>query len=346
MGLPVTSAGDLAQVARRLVASGKGLLAIDESNGTCDQRFTAAGIPPTPAMRRRWRELMITAPGLGSCISGVILYDETLRQSRDDGTSFVQCLTTAGILPGIKVDIGVQPLAGHPGEGVTEGLDHLRVRLLEYRDLGARFAKWRGVLNPAPPLPSPACLIANAHALARYAALSQEACLVPIVEPEVLMAGDHDLQRCAEVTRASLHCVFRELYEQGVALDSVILKTNMVLPGLAWTPQAEPDQVAEATLDCLREVVPGAIAGVAFLSGGQASILASIRLNAMHLRLRQRAEPWALTFSFARALQEPALALWGGDNGAIDIAQAALLHRARCNLAAGHGTYQREMDTP
>ena len=336
----------LAREARMLVADGKGLLAIDESTATCNMRLAAAGITPSLAARRAWRELLITTPDLASCISGVILYDETFRQANDDGVSFLRVLADAGLIPGIKVDLGAQPLAGHPGGKVTEGLDGLRERLLEYRDLGARFAKWRAVLQPDRPQHNPACVAANAHALARYAALCQEVGLVPIVEPEVLMDGAHDLERCATVTGEVLHAVFEQLYQQGVALDGVILKVNMVLPGLSCPQQATLEDVVDSTLECLRASVPAAIPGVAFLSGGQPAALATARLNALQLRLSRRAEPWALTFSFGRALQEPALSLWRGEPGQVERAQQALLHRARCNLAALAGRYHADQDPP
>ena len=276
----------------------------------------------------------------------MILYDETIRQRKKDGTSFVQVLTEAGIIPGIKVDTGAKPLAGHPGETVTEGLDGLRVRLKDYFQMGARFAKWRGVISPAGVLPTRACIEANAHALARYAALCQEAGLVPIVEPEILMAGDHTMERCQVVTEATLHCVFNQLYAQGVVLEGVILKPNMVLPGLSCPDQPAVQQVAAATVECLLAVVPAAVAGIAFLSGGQSGELASARLNAMNVIARSAASrlPWTLAFSFARAIQQPALEIWRGREDRIVAAQQALAHRALCNKAALQGEYSAAME--
>ena len=332
---------DIRAVARSMMAAGKGLLAIDESTGTCDKRFASAGIARTAEMRRAYRDLLVTTPGLGASISGAILYDETIRQQTLDGRSFVAALNAAGILPGIKVDLGAVELAGHPGERVTEGLDGLRQRLQDYRAMGARFAKWRAVLAIGEGLPSTACIEVNAHALARYAALCQEAGLVPIVEPEVLMDGDHTLARCAAVTQEVLHRVFDQLHVQGVLLEAMILKPNMVLPGLACPVQESVQEVAAATLQSLLRTVPGAVAGIAFLSGGQSGDLASARLNAMdssqgpaHAGL-----PWPLTFSFGRALQEPALEIWAGMSENRTAAQQALLRRARDNAAALRGAF-------
>jgi fructose-bisphosphate aldolase class I len=343
----------LMDTAKALVAPGKGLLAMDESTGTCNLRLTSAGIAPTLEMRRAWRELLLTAPGLGDCISGVILVDETLRQAKADGKPLTQVARAAGLLIGIKVDTGAKELAGHPGEKVTEGLDGLRERLQGYFALGARFAKWRGVFAlSGAALPSTACLEANAHALARYAALCQEAGLVPIVEPEVLMDGDHNLARCQEATEAVLRCVFQQLAKQGVLLEAMVLKPNMVLAGLACSVQNTPAEVAEATLQCLRRTVPAAVPGIAFLSGGQSGEEASIRLNALHAQdtagkgaLRAAAAPWPLLFSFARALQHPALNVWAGQDANRAAAQAALLHRARCNAAALKGGYSAQMES-
>jgi len=336
---------ELARTARLLVADGKGLLAMDESTPTCNQRFAALGIPQTPEARRAWRELLITTPGLGGSISGAILYDETIRQSGRDGTTFVKLATDVGILPGIKVDIGAKELAGLPGEKITEGLDGLRERLADYAAIGARFAKWRAVIAIGPELPSRACIAANSHALARYAALCQEAGLVPIVEPEVLMAGTHGIERCAEVTEEVLLAVFHHLHAQRVVLEAMILKPNMVLPGLAAADQPDADVVADATLRSLLRVVPAAIPGIAFLSGGQSGELASARLNAMNLATRP-ASPWALTFSFARAIQHPALEVWHGQDGNVRLAQRALSHRAACNRAAVRGEYAAAMEQP
>ncbi|HVA07175.1 MAG TPA: class I fructose-bisphosphate aldolase [Acidimicrobiales bacterium] len=333
----------LTDTARTLVAGDKGLLAIDESDHTCNERFAGLGIPRTTEARRAWRELILTTPGLGDCISGVILYDETIRQQKKDGTPFLTVITDAGIVPGIKVDIGESDMAGHPAEFVTEGLDGLRARLEEYVHMGARFAKWRAVMAVGDDLPSRSCIEANAQALARYAALCQEAGVVPIVEPEVLMDGDHTLARCAEVTEDVLRTVFEHLYLQRVMLEGMILKPNMVLPGLTCPRQEGVDEVADATVTCLLRVVPAAVPGIAFLSGGQPGELASARLNAMNVRFKSRL-PWALAFSFGRAIQYPALQIWQGHEANIVPAQQALSHRARCNRAARRGTYDAAME--
>ena len=337
--------------AAQMVAGVRGLLAIDESPSTCNRRFAAIGIPETAAMRQAYRDVLITTPGLGARISGAILSDETFGQATRDGVPFVQVLEAAGILPGIKVDLGAKALARHPGETVTEGLDGLRQRLAAYAAQGARFAKWRAVITIAPAaqsaaLPSAGCIAANAHALARYAALCQEAGVVPIVEPEVLMDGDHTIERCAEVSERVLRAVFAELYLQDVLLEGMILKPGMLLPGIASPHTSSIDAVAGATLLCLRQSVPAAVAGVAFLSGGQASATASAHLNAMHLRAPGALPdlPWPLTFSFGRALQEPALPIWGGNESQRAAAQQALLHRAECNNAARRGEYQPSME--
>ena len=336
----------LAATAHRLVGSGKGILAMDESNATCDKRFAAVGAPETVEARRAYRELIVTTPNLGDSISGTILYDETIRQRKQDGTLFVQVLADAGIIPGIKVDTGAKPLAGRLGETVTEGLDGLRTRLQDYFRMGARFAKWRAVISPADGLPSWGCIQANAHALARYAALCQEAGLVPSVEPEVLMAGDHTLERCQSVTEATLHSVFNQLYAQGVILEGMILKPNMILPGLSCPTQDSVATVAAATIATLLRVVPAAVAGIAFLSGGQSSALASARLNAMNVIARSAASrlPWTLAFSFARAIQQPALEIWRGQESRTVAAQQALAHRAHCNKAALQGEYSPTME--
>ena len=359
---------DLIDTARAMVADDKGLLAMDESNPTCNKRFAKLGIPQTVEARRAYRELIVTTRGLGESISGVILYDETIRQHKKDGTPFIKVITDAGIIPGIKVDSGAKDLAGHPGEKVTEGLDGLRERLAEYSQMGARFAKWRAVIAVGDGIPSRGCIEANAQALARYAALCQEAGLVPVVEPEVLMDGDHPLTRCSEVTEEVLRTVFNQLHAQRVMLEGMILKPNMVLPGLTCPPQEEVkevgvgeqqyrvrladrqpdevedvDEVADATVRCLLRAVPAAIPGVAFLSGGQSSELASARLNAMNVRFKSRL-PWALAFSFARAIQQPALEIWRGEQARVLAAQQALLHRARCNRAARRGEYSGAME--
>lgn len=342
---PMTAPG-LIETVRRLVGAGKGLLAMDESNGTCNKRFAALGIAQTEENRRAYRELIVTTPGLGDSISGAILYDETIRQRTKGGTPFVEALSRAGIVPGIKVDIGAELLAGHPGEKITEGLDGLRERLKEYAGMGARFAKWRAVITLGDGLPSRGCIEANAQALVRYAALCQEASIVPIVEPEVLMTGDHTLERCREVTEETLHSVFSHLHTQNVMLEGVILKPNMVLPGLDSPKQESVDEVAAVTVRCLLRSVPAAVAGIAFLSGGQSAELASARLNAMNVIAREPKSrvPWPLVFSFARAIQQPALEIWQGKEAHVAEAQEALAHRTRCNRAALHGEYSAAME--
>ena len=325
-----------AATAQALMAEGRGLLAMDESLPTCDQRFEALGIAQTPEKRRDYRELLLSTPGLGRYISGVILFDETFRQARADGGSMLELATRNGIIPGIKVDTGAKPMALHPGERVTEGLDGLRERLAFYYSKGARFAKWRCAIAISAQAPSRGCLTANAMGLARYAALCQEAGLVPIVEPEVLMDGDHDLRRCFWVTGRALHAVFEALYAQRVDLASIILKPNMVLPGKACPEQDGVQAVADATVQCLLGAVPASVPGVAFLSGGQPFELATQRLKAMNQAYQDKL-PWRLTFSYSRALQEPVLALWHGDNGNKAQAQQALLERAAANSAASLG---------
>jgi len=334
---------ELIDTARCLVADNKGLLAMDESNPTCNKRFARLGIPQTEEARRAYRELIVTTPGLGECINGAILYDETIRQQKKDGTSFVKAITDAGIIPGIKVDTGAKDMAGHPGEKITEGLDGLRDRLVEYFRMGARFAKWRAVIAVGDSIPSRGCIEANAHALARYAALCQEAGMVPIIEPEVLMDGAHPLKRCCEVTEEVLREVFIQLYMQGVLLEGILLKPNMVLPGLTCPKQETVDEVADATVNCLLRAVPAAVPGIAFLSGGQSGELASARLNAMNARFKSRL-PWELAFSFARAIQQPALEIWQGKEIHVLAAQQALYHRARCNWAARRGEYNAAME--
>jgi fructose-bisphosphate aldolase class I len=334
----------LEETAQALVAEDKGLLAMDESNPTCNKRFAQLGIPQTVDARRAYRELIVTTPRLGECIGGAILYDETIRQQKSDGTPFIKVLIEAGIIPGIKVDQGAKSLAGFPGEKVTEGLDGLRDRLAEYSRLGARFAKWRAVITISEGVPSRGCIAANAQALARYAALCQQAGLVPVVEPEVLMDGDHTLDRCFEVTEEVLREVFFQLYSQRVALEGMILKPNMVVPGLSCLHQESVDEVADATVKCLLRTVPAAVPAIAFLSGGQSAELASARLNAMNLRFTSRL-PWALAFSFARAIQQPALELWKGHEANVPAAKQALFHRARCNQAARRGEYSAAMET-
>jgi fructose-bisphosphate aldolase class I len=338
---------ELRATARAMVASDKGLLAMDESTGTANRRFAEVGMPQTEEARRAYREMLVTTPDLGTSISAAILFDETVRQVTSDRTPFITVLADAGIMPGIKVDLGAKPLAGHPGERITEGLDGLRARLVMYRGLGLRFAKWRAVMSVGDGMPSPGCIESNAHALARYAALCQEAGLVPIVEPEVLMTGDHTLERCRVVTEDVLRRVFEQLAIQKVVLEAMILKPNMVVPGLTCPTQESVDEVADTTVRSLLRVVPAAVPGIAFLSGGQSAELASARLNAMHVIFTEgtSALPWALTFSFGRALQQPALGIWAHDDAQRAPAQRALLHRAQCNRAAVRGEYSAAMET-
>jgi fructose-bisphosphate aldolase class I len=331
------------ETAKALVAGDKGLLAMDESVPTCNRRFAALGIPQTDEARRAYREMIATTPNLGRCISGAILFDQTIHQETEAGVPFVKVLLDAGIIPGIKVDAGAKDLAGHPGEKISEGLDGLRDRLASYAQMGARFAKWRAVIVPGEGIPSRGCIEANSQALARYASLCQEAGLVPVVEPEVLMDGDHTLARCAEITEEVLRAVFEQLYLQQVTLEGMILKPNMVVPGLACSTQPTVDEVADATVKCLLQAVPAAVPGIAFLSGGQPSELASARLNAMNVRFKSRL-PWAVAFSFARAIQQPALEIWLGEAANVPAAQQALFHRADCNRAARRGEYSAAME--
>ncbi|MBA3816334.1 MAG: fructose-bisphosphate aldolase class I [Parachlamydiaceae bacterium] len=333
----------LIDTARALVSNNKGLLAMDESTPTCDKRFAKLNIPQTEDARRAYREMIVTTPKLEECISGAILYDETIRQKKKDGTSFVKVLTSIGIIPGIKVDMGAKDLAGHPQEKITEGLDGLRERLAEYVKLGARFAKWRAVITIGENIPSWGCIEANAQSLALYAALCQEAGIVPIVEPEVLMDGAHSLERCYEITEKTLHAVFNKLHEQGVLLEGILLKPNMVLPGLSCPKQDSVEDVADATVKCLLRTVPAAVPGIAFLSGGQSSELASARLNAMNVRFKGQM-PWELSFSFARAIQQPALDIWQGKDANVVAAQQALYLRAKLNAAARRGEYSSSLE--
>ena len=333
---------DLGTIAAGLLASGKGILAADETAPTLTRRFDALGIGCTVESRRAYREMLFTTAGENEFISGVILQDETIYQKSSGGIPLVQVLSSRGILPGIKVDSGAKPLAGASGETVTEGLDGLRDRLATYHGLGARFAKWRAVVRIAETLPSPACVSANAHALARYAALCQEQHLVPIVEPEVLMDGSHSIGRCEEVTGTVLHAVFDALHDQGVSLESMLLKPNMVISGKGCPQQASVQEVATATLRCLRRHVPAAVPGVVFLSGGQEHRLATVHLNA--IAQLPGSEPWRISFSYGRALQDPALEAWHGREENLKAAQQALYHRARCNGAASLGTYSSEME--
>ena len=328
--------------ANAMVAEGKGILAIDESSPTIKKRFDSIGAECTEENRRAYRELLITASGIDEYISGMILYDETIRQSTKDGTPFPEALSSRGIMPGIKVDGGAKDLAGHPGEKVTEGLDGLRDRLAEYRELGAPFAKWRAVITIGDGMPSRGCITANCHALARYAALCQEAGLVPMVEPEVLLDGDHDIDRCYEVSEATLRALFAELYQQRVVLEGTILKASMVLSGNKARNRAGVEEVAERTVECLKNSVPAALPGIVFLSGGQTPQEATAHLNAMNAA--GHALPWKLSFSYSRALQEPALKTWNGDAANGPAAQAALHHRAQLNGAASLGRYQESME--
>ncbi len=333
---------DLQTIAKAIVAPGKGILAADESSPTIKKRFDSIGVESTEDNRRAYRQLLFTTPGISEFVSGVILFDETIRQSTDDGTPFVELLNEQGIIPGIKVDKGAKALAGAPAEKVTEGLDGLRDRLNEYYELGARFTKWRAVITIGDDIPSQYCIDANAHALGRYAALSQEAGLVPIVEPEVLMDGSHTIERCYEVTESTLLRVFEELNSQRVALEGALLKPNMVLSGKDCPQQAGPDEVAEATVRCFNKTVPTDLPGIVFLSGGQTNEVASANLNAMNAM--DVTHPWQLSFSYGRALQEPPLKAWRGNAGNIGKAKQAFHHRARCNGAARYGKYTPAME--
>jgi fructose-bisphosphate aldolase class I len=331
----------LEETAQAMVAKGKGILAADESNATMSKRLEAGGLQSTSESRRSFRGLMFTAKGVADYISGVIMYDETIRQTTADGTPFPEFLAREGILPGIKVDTGAKPLAGFRRETVTEGLDGLRDRLHDYRELGGCFAKWRAVLRIDSGHPTRGCLEANAQALARYAALCQEAGIVPIVEPEVLMDGDHTIDRSEEVTAAVLRAVFDHLVEQRVLLEGIVLKPNMLLSGYDCPEQAGVEEVSERTAACLRRVVPAAVPGIAFLSGGQSDDRAAVHLNAMN---GISDAPWELTFSYGRALVAAPLRVWAGDSSKVAEAQAVFLHRARCNAAARMGEYAESME--
>ncbi len=332
---------DLRQTAKDLVAPGKGVLAADESTGTIKKRFDSIQVESTEQTRRQYRELLFTTPGLAEYISGVILFDETIRQSAADGSTFVQIMDAAGIIPGIKVDTGAKPLAGFPGETVTEGLDGLRERLSEYGQLGARFAKWRATILIGGGLPTPGAMRANAHAMARYAALCQEAGIVPIVEPEILMDGSHDLAACEAATAATLQVLYLELAAARVDLAGLLLKVNMVVPGASAQVQATDDEIAEATIRCLVATVPDQVPGVVFLSGGMSDGHATSRLNRMN---QLGGFLWQLSFSYGRALQAPSLAAWRGDPAKVPAAQAALAHRAKMNSLARSGTYDPTME--
>ncbi len=331
----------LADTARLLVAPHKGILAADESSGTIEKRFKTIDLPSTEENRRGYRELLFAAPGVEQFISGVILFDESLRQKAKDGVPFAELLAKRGIVPGIKVDKGVKPIPFSKLEKISEGLDGLRERIAEYRDLGARFAKWRAVIEIGEGMPSDTCLETNAHALARYAALCVEGGLVPIVEPEVLMDGAHTIERCYEATDRTLRAVFRCLNEQRVPLEEILLKPNMVLSGQKCPKQASVREVAEQTLRCFRNTVPAAVPGIVFLSGGQSDQLATAHLNEMN---RLGGGPWQLSFSYGRALQAPTLKAWGGKPQNAAAGQKALLHRARCNGAARGGSYTDAME--
>jgi fructose-bisphosphate aldolase class I len=335
----------LAQIAAKMVAPGKGILAADESTGTITKRFDKLGIASSEESRRDYREMLFRASeAMSKCVSGVILYDETIRQKAKDGTMLVEVIRASGALPGIKVDQGTKPLALQAGETITEGLDGLRQRLQEYRQLGARFAKWRAVINIGPGTPSHNAINANAHALARYAALCQEEDIVPIVEPEVLMDGavaEHDIDTCGHVTEWTLNTVFRELYYARVALDGMVLKPNMVIPGKSSPKPASPGEVAEKTVRVLKSCVPPAVAGIAFLSGGQSDEQATEHLSLMN---QMGGMPWPLTFSYGRALQSAAISAWGGKPENVAAAQRAFLHRARMNSLASTGAWRRDLE--
>ncbi len=332
---------ELHEVARAMVAPGKGILAADESTGTIQKRFDSIKLESTEENRRAYRDMLFTTPGQEEYISGVIFYDETLRQKSANGTPFPQLLAKKGVLPGIKVDTGAKALPGFPGEKITEGLDGLRERLIEYRNLGARFAKWRAVIDIGSGIPSAYCIQANAHALARYGSLCQEQGIVPIVEPEVLMDGAHDAARCYEVTSATLAAVFRELHEARVDLEGMVLKPNMVIAGKKCPKQATSDEIAALTVKCFRAHVPAAVPGVVFLSGGQSEEEATRNLNAMNALEKH---PWELSFSYGRALQHSALNAWGGKTSNVAAGQKAYHHRAKLNGLARTGRYKPELE--
>jgi fructose-bisphosphate aldolase class I len=335
---------EMTQTARALVAPGKGILAADESSGTIKRRFDAIGVESTEENRRDYRELLFRTKGAAEFISGVILYDETIRQRGADGTPLVKVLQDQGIIPGIKVDAGTKPLAGSPEELVTEGLDGLRERFAEYRTLGARFSKWRAVITIGATIPTQYCIEVNAHALARYAALSQEAGIVPIVEPEVLMDGNHSIERCFEATRATLFEVFRQLERQRVAFQGILLKPNMVLSGSTAPDRAPAQEVARFTLACFKETVPAAVPGIVFLSGGQSDDEATVNLDAINRLAAQEGAPWELSYSYGRGLQAAPQKAWAGKKENVEAAQKAFYHRARVTSAARQGRYSPEME--
>ncbi len=332
----------LENTALELVAPGKGILAADESFGTIEKRFNAVGIESTEESRRNYREMLFTTPDVGEFLSGVILFDETIRQESSEGTPLPEILNSQGIIPGIKVDRGAKDMALFPGEKVTEGLDGLRERLEEYRGLGARFAKWRAVITIDEGIPTRMCIDANAHALARYAALCQEQDLVPIVEPEVLIDGDHSIEQCYDATEWMLNTTFDEIYEHGVELSGMLLKPNMVISGKDAPEQAGVEEVARATVECLLGTVPAAVPGIVFLSGGQTDLQATAHLNAMNKMYDNL--PWELSFSYARALQGQPMEIWGGSTDKVEAAQKAFYHRAKMNSAARSGSYSEEME--
>ncbi len=327
----------------QLFAKDKGLLAMDESNGTCNKRFAAAGIPQTMEMRRKYRELIVTTPGLNESIGGAILYDETIRQQTKDGIPMADVLIKAGIIAGIKVDTGAKPMAGFPNEKITEGLDGLRERLAGYKIMGARFAKWRAVITIGNDIPTSTCINANIHALARYAALCQEAGIVPILEPEVLMTGNHTLQQCYDITEQVLKTLFYQLYKYKIYVEGMILKPNIVIAGTENAEQNSIDEVAEATVNCLLSSVPAAMPAIAFLSGGQSPETAAAHLNAINTKFKNHL-PWIVSFSFARAIQQPALDVWKGQEDKIEAAQKLLYKRAKLDAAARQGKYNAALE--
>jgi fructose-bisphosphate aldolase, class I len=332
---------ELESIAQAMVAKGKGILAADESMGTIKRRFDSIKIESNDNNRRAYREMLFTTKGVEEAISGVILFDETIRTSASDGTPFAQLLSKKGIMPGIKVDKGPVDIPGFPGEVVTEGLDGLRGRLKEYKELGAKFAKWRAVITIGDGIPTYTCLKANAHALARYAALCQEAVIVPIVEPEVLLDGNHSIERCQDVSEETLRITFAQLAEHRVYLEGMVLKPSMVVSGKDNPRQAGVEEVAERTIRCLKRTVPAAVPGIAFLSGGQSAVSATEHLNAMN---KMGPLPWQVSFSYARALQDPALKAWKGEAANVSEAQKIFYHRAKMNSAARSGSYTKQME--
>ena len=333
----------LKETIKQLFADGKGLLAMDESTDTCNKRFAEADIPQTVEMRRSYRELLVTTPNLHDSIGGAILYDETIRQQTKAGIPIIDVLIKAGIIPGIKVDMGAKPMAGFSNEKVTEGLDGLRDRLVEYKKMGVRFAKWRAVIAIGNDIPTTACIKANMHALSRYAALCQEVDIVPIVEPEVLMDGNHTLQKCYDITEKVLKILFYQLYQFRIDLEGIILKPNMVIAGTENTEQNSIDEVAEATVNCLLASVPAAVPAVAFLSGGQSPVVAATHLNAINKNFKDQL-PWIASFSFARAIQQPVLEIWKGQEANVEEAQKTLYRRAKYATAAKRGKYNAVME--